>query len=404
MGQSLRDFLFAQSVRQPRRSRPPRRAINSWLEPRNFVFLVLALVLGVGGARRLWLGLRARRAIARLGDLDVTPAEIALAGGFGRPALAELFRLLAEGKTAEVRDAAGRALAGVWRRDDLIAEEEQALIRRGFTVRWLARRRYPRDLERPIACEAEFGVPFLRENPGEVGPQNLEWSARILGAKRADLESFTDWRSGEGKLSFAVHPGDFPGQGPHKLVLEARVRTAGLGDAWRIDLPKIPFQFELDPSLDPGAIATAPDASRGERFRAAISLKRGESREGENIYARLSETAALANPPVLAITGDLPCDLAHWVEIEFEASEVRLAAGRVVALAHPQGSGSARPVERPIHANDAGLTDVRLDPGRTRLRARLAPDLEMAWSSPEVRSIWPETIVTDWIEVEIVRR
>jgi hypothetical protein len=43
-------------------------------------------------------------------------------------------------------------------------------------------------------------------------------------------------------------------------------------------------------------------------------------------------------------------------------------------------------------------------PGTYRLRAVLEPDADRGWGDPEIRSIWPEAIVTDWLEVEVVRR
>ena len=38
------------------------------------------------------------------------------------------------------------------------------------------------------------------------------------------------------------------------------------------------------------------------------------------------------------------------------------------------------------------------------MRALLTADADKGWDDPDVRSIRPEPIVTDWIEVEVVRR
>jgi hypothetical protein len=38
------------------------------------------------------------------------------------------------------------------------------------------------------------------------------------------------------------------------------------------------------------------------------------------------------------------------------------------------------------------------------MRVILTADPELGWTDPEVRSLWPGTIETRWVEVEIVRR
>ena len=60
------------------------------------------------------------------------------------------------------RDAAGRAIAALWAQDQLIAEEEQALVRRGYAANWSARRRYPRAIRSEIPITVTYGLPFLQ--------------------------------------------------------------------------------------------------------------------------------------------------------------------------------------------------------------------------------------------------
>ena len=43
-------------------------------------------------------------------------------------------------------------------------------------------------------------------------------------------------------------------------------------------------------------------------------------------------------------------------------------------------------------------------PGTRRLRVWLEPDPDRGWTDPDIRSIWPETIKTGWVNLEIVRR
>ena len=107
------------------------------------MLVVLGSVVLVGGGRRLLQAWKARKAVARLSQPDVTPQEIESVAPFGRSGLHELFRIFSEPSSTTLRDAAGQAISVLWAHDQLIAEEEQALVRRGYTVQWVARRRYP---------------------------------------------------------------------------------------------------------------------------------------------------------------------------------------------------------------------------------------------------------------------
>ncbi len=55
------------------RTKPGR---NWFSEPKSAVWMVLAAVVIIGGGRRLRWALRARKAVARLGEPDVTPEQI----------------------------------------------------------------------------------------------------------------------------------------------------------------------------------------------------------------------------------------------------------------------------------------------------------------------------------------
>ena len=265
---------------------------GAWLaDPRTAVLGFLGSALLIGGGRKVWQSIRAKRAVAALGAPDVRPEEVLEAANHGREGVMELFRLLGpDGKPAskgagpawtdladnelpphvkatprEVRDAAGQALSILWAKDDLIVEEEKALVRRGFAVNWKARRRYPRGLRVPIPIEASFGVPFLVEGDRGVGPSSLEWSYRILGAERANLEVASPWVKGPGLARFEVEPADFPTLGPHRLAMAAKVRVVGLTDDWEIELPHLPFSFEFDPILAVEALLTTEDEPRADR-------------------------------------------------------------------------------------------------------------------------------------------
>ncbi len=255
---------------------------RNWLrEPKTAVWIILLAAIALGGWRKLRIAWRARKAVARLEDPRVTPEEVTAAAEHGRAAVWELLRIFSSTTSEPLREAAGRALGRLWFLDQLVAEEEQAIVRRGYTVTWSARRRYPRALRAELPIAVKFDVPFLEDAPGRVRPENLEWSHRVLGTRRATLQEFSPWAAGQGRAAFRIVPADFESNGPHRLVLQTRVRTTGLTDSWEFELPHVPFNLEFDPFLQIDAITTLPDSSRDPQIEQAIRLEPGEPRDGE---------------------------------------------------------------------------------------------------------------------------
>jgi hypothetical protein len=385
----------------PPREKGPRarRGWLSWADPRTAVLATLVTAAVVGGGRRWLKAVNARKAAARLEEPDVDPKEIEAAAGHGREGLLALFRLLEGGKDTARRHAAGRALARLWAADELIAEEEKAVVTRGLDVRWLARRRYPARLDRPIPIGVDLDLAFL-DGAGAllIRPDQLEWSWRVVGARRASVETYSEWAPGPCRARFAIEPTDFPGPGPHTLVLQARVRTGeGLTSRWEHPLPHVRFSFELDPRLEVGAILTLPDAGREAVFAGAVRLETtpGEGGDGPRFLA-IGSSLLMRDPPRLAITGVLPCDLAHAAALEFEGIDGAVPLGPVIVKADAGSTIVALEV--------CGEVDASARPGSTRARVILTADPALGWADPEVRSVWPGTIATAWAAVELVRR
>ncbi len=318
----------------------PRR---HWLrEPKSAVWIILASVLVIGGWRKLRSAWRARKAVGRLEDPRVTPEEVEATAEHGRAAVWELLRVFSSNAADPLKHAAGRALARLWLLDQLVAEEEKAIVRRGYTVTWNARRHYPRALRAEIPIIVNFEVPFLDDEGRRVGPSNLEWSHRILGARRATLEEYSPWVAGRGRAAFTIVPGDFTTNGPHRLVLQTRARTAGLTDSWELELPHVPFNLEFDPFLQLDAILTLPDSTRDDLVARAIRLEPTPTRENEPASFLLLNTEwALRNPPRLVVATPLPCDLAHAISVEFEGMAEAVPAGRLILSG--QGMQTIRP-------------------------------------------------------------
>jgi hypothetical protein len=384
---------------------------RSWLtEPRTAVLLVLGAVVFIGGGRRLLMAWASRKAVARLTEPDVTPEEIEQAARFGRAGLYELFRIMGEAPAPAQREAAWRALASLWAGDQLIAEEEKALVRRGFTALWHARRRYPRAIRAEIPIRVTYGIGPLGAAEAGITQANLEWSHRITGARRAGLEEPSAWTAGSGLAEFSIVPSDFEGNGPHRVVLQPRVRTKGLTESWELDLPHMPFGFEFDPRLEVNSLLALPDEPRGETMARSIRLEVPTlSNDSPARFLPLNEQMTVRNPPCIEVATPLPCDLAHNVFLEIEGVAGRHAAGTVLL----GGQGSDRPTGARTPAASqsfplapiAPLSADAIDrPGKRRLRVILEPDADRGWTDPAIRSIWPGTIETDWVAVEIMRR
>jgi hypothetical protein len=372
--------------------------------------MALAAIILIGGGRRLLWAWRARRAVSRLSDSSVTAEEIEAVAAYGRAGAWELLRIFSTSESAPIREAAGRALARLWRDDELVAEEEQALVRRGCAVTWHARRRYPRSLRAAIPLVVTYDIPFLPDDPSFVRADNLEWSHRIVGARRAALEEFSAWKAGRGEVAFSVIPDDFPTNGPHRLVLQTRVRTCGLSDAWEFELPHVPFQFDFDPVLRLESILTLPDAPRDDAMTRAIRLEAATTDLAEPPrLLTLGGDWVLRAPPRLAVETPLPSDLAHRASIELEGHTGRFPAGSIMlsgqGLAHRGETTPATEVRRFPIGPIATLPEGTIErPGPRRIRIHLEADAQLGWADPDVRSVWPGSVATNWAQAEIIRQ
>jgi hypothetical protein len=387
---------------EPRRPKTrERRGWPSWADPRTAVLATLVTAAVVGGGRRWLRAANAGKAAARLEEADVAPGEIEAAANHGRVGLLALFRLLESGKTTAQRHAAGRALARLWAADELVAEEEKAVVTRGLDVKWLARRRYPAHLDRPIPIGIDLALPFLDQTMSMVRPDQLEWSWRVVGARRASVETFSEWAPGPCRVRFAIEPLDFVGSGPHTLVLQAKVRTSeGLTSRWEHPLPHVRFSFELDPKLDVNAILTLPDATREAVFAESVRLENDPYRGADGPrFLAIGDSVLLRDPPRLGISGVPPCDLAHAATLELEGTATAVPLAPVIARAD---AGPAVLDLAPRGDGEGGAASAR--PGPTRARVVLTADPSLGWADPDVRSVWPGTITTAWHPVELVRK
>ncbi len=246
--------------RAPRERASDETAGRHWLfEPKTAVWMALAAAVLVGGGRKLSAWWQARRPFHALARPTSRQTRSKLSRSMGGPVFTSRshFQLIPVGIGATGR----RARAGA----SLAARSACRGGREGRCSAWVLR-----DLERPPALPSwawlrdsdrrHLRSPVSREGGRRVGPENLEWSHRVIGAGRAALEEFSPWAPGPGRVAFTIFPGDFETNGPHRLVLETRIRTAGLTDSWELEPPHEPFNFEFDPLLRLDAIMTIRDS------------------------------------------------------------------------------------------------------------------------------------------------
>ena len=141
-------------------------------------------------------------------------------------------------------------------------------------------------------------------------------------------------------------------------------------------------------------------------MRSASSPRRSTP-DHKTVFLPLNAEMAIRNPPRVVVATPLPCDLSHRAFLEIDQVASRFPAGAIVL----SGQGNSRAESAGASATQsfaigpiAPIPHEAIDrPGRRRLRIVLEADPDLGWTDPEIRSIWPGTIETEWVEVEIVR-
>lgn len=390
-------------VRKPL-SRNTIRTEKPFSDPRRWVFIAVVAFLALGGGRKWLAGRRGLRMADRLAANQATPDEIRSSHQFGRAVVRDLFQVMAEGPSTQHRLAAIEALVRLWQADELIAEEEKAIVTRSMVADWQIRRKYPRGLTGPIEITATFGMPQLTDvKLNEWFARHLRWQYRISGTRRVTDDAWQAAPIAFPRCSIEIMPDDFPDDGPHRLLLHLRVATDSLTDNWQIDLPAQTTSFEWDDHLQPNALATLPDSHRASQWAAAIGFIAPAAVEAAPVFLKLNEQFAIRNPPMPALKRPLPCDLAHRVVIELDQSSGRWHAGQWLEAAHTHNTQAQAWTTWPAEAACATPPATPLHGGTYRMRVVLEPTPARGWSDPHIRSVWPEAITSDWVEVQLVR-
>ena len=390
--------------------KPGQRTIGDpakqFADPRRWVFIAVVGFLVVGGGRKWLSAKRGRQMADKLAENKATPDEIRSSARHGRLVVQDLFRVMAEGVSAEHRLAATESLVRLWRADELIPEEEKAIVTRSLVVDWQIRRKYPRLLSGQIQIRALFGVPKLVDH--ELNSwlmEHLRWSYRVTGTRRAADDAWTVCKVAPARVGFEIITDDFPEDGPHRLILHLRLKTHELTDNWELDLPAQSTSFDWDDHLQPGALVTLPDSQRAELWASSIVFMGASGDDASPVFVQLDHQFALRNPVLPALKLPIPCDLAHRMMLEIENVAGRWSAGEWIESAQTMiVSDGVLPKIWPekafrVSGDESGLTRG----GQYRMRVVLEPNPERGWSDPMIRSVWPDSIVSEWVNVDVVR-
>ena len=256
----------------------------------------------------------------------------------------------------------------------------------------------------PIPIEASYGVPFLVEGgpgvsavePGMVAPGPGGRAGRPGGALPLG------GRAGPGPVR--GRPRRLPDPGPHRLALAARVRVVGLTDAWELELPHIPFSFEFDPILAVEALLTRRRRPRAEAFARSIRL---DAPPEPTTRPRLPRPRRRPGPPRPARPGRRHPPALRPGPRAWPSSSRASPAGSAPARWSSAARTRARaPATRRFPIGPIlGLPPGAIDrPGERRIRAVLTADPDLGWADPDVRSLWPGTLTTDWATVRVIRK
>ena len=185
-------------ARRPRGRASGEVAGRRWLsEPKTAVWFALAAAVLIGGGRKLSAWWQARKAVFVLARPTSLPEEIEAVAEHGRAGVYELLRIFSSSPSEPARLAAGRALARLWLLDQLVAEEEKAVVRRGYTVTWSAPAPLP-----ACACAARFRSRSLTRCPfsrrGAAVSDRRTWNGRTACWARGERPSRSSRRGPPG--------------------------------------------------------------------------------------------------------------------------------------------------------------------------------------------------------------
>lgn len=383
---------------------------NPMADPRRWMFIAIVAFLVIGGGRKWLKSVHGRRISDKIADGTASPEEIRSSFQFGRIVVADLLQVLTEGKTPEIRNSAFESLVQLWKADELISEEEKAIVTRSVQIEWHQRRKYPRALTGSFQISARLGFPDTADQTVNQWLQShLQFSRRLTGSRRAAYEVWQAVPHHSADVQAELHAGDFPEDQVHRIALFVKVKTDDLTSSWELELPAFPTSFEWDRHLNLNALAGPAIDSEMATIQNAFNWRTNQisnSQENPRIVP-ISDSFAIRNPPDLYVELPMPRDLSHQAFIEIKGCESLIPAGSWIMATRNKIDPSANSEIKCQNwsiAPDSIVADDKIGHGgKFELRVVLEPSPERGWSDPEIRSVYPNQIKTAWTEIEIVR-
>lgn len=397
-------------VRRPSQSRNSSPS-SPMADPRRWMFISVVAFLMFGGGRKWLKSIHGRRLADKIAHGTANPDEILGSYRYGRVVVQDLFEALTGGASDEIRHSAFEALVRLWQADELIAEEEKAIVTRSFQIKWNHRRKYPVSLNGTFDISATYGLFELKDSELQRWlSDHSRWSYRIQGTRRAVDEQ---WKQNLCDPPFAlteINSRDFPENTVHRIALFVRFRTFNQTSNWEIELPSQPTSFEWDLNLELNALLAPIVESELDVFTNAMNWQPaslpGPGQEGPRLV-QISPGFAIHNPPETVISSPLPRDLSHAVFIELQGVTGLIPAGEWLIACRKSSENLFQSYRSGSHwdvSPDSYIDDQLIGhAGRFQMRLVLKPIAHRGWANPEIRSVFNSKISFPWVEIEIVR-
>lgn len=380
-------------------------------DPRRWMFISVVAFLMFGGGRKWLKSIQGRRLADKIAQGNANAAEILGSYRFGRVVVQDLFEVLSGGSSDEIRYSAFESLVRLWQADELVAEEEKAIVARSFQIKWNHRRKYPLGLDGTFDISATYGLFELKDSGLRKWlSDHSQWSHRIQGTRRAIDDQ---WNQNLGDPPFVlteINSRDFPENTVHRIALFVRFKTFNQSSNWEIELPGQPTSFEWDVNLDSNALLAPLIESELDLFKDAflwqVASLPGPGQETVR-FVQISPGFAIHNPPETVIRSPLPRDLSHAVFIELQGVPDLILAGEWLIACRKSSDNSIQSgrVGSTFHVTPSCYIDDHLigHAGKSQMRLVLKPIAHRGWANPEIRSVLNSSISFPWVEIEIVR-
>ena len=391
-------------VRKPGQRRDGQNP-SPMVDPRRWIFIAVVAFLIFGGIRR-WMAARAGQKTAdRIANGIASQDEIRNSFRHGRAVLPDLLAMLGEETSIDQKKAAFEALLRLWQADELIPEEEKAILTRAFQIRWKQRRKLPRDFSGIFQIHVFIGLPEIEdESCRQWLKSHLTWEMRVSGTRRATDDQWKKINDSEMKLVIEINSRDFPEETVHRIMLHTRATTTHLTSNWVLDLPSQSTSFEWETHLKALALRADFDDAESKEMQSGLIWRESELESNqESQLLQISHSFGIFKLPTPQLKLPLPRDISHDVILIIDGINSHISLNHAVMECRQQPASTQQIRTLPLKIQNLIADDQISHAGKYKARLILKPRPELGWADPEIRSVWPESLEFPSIEIEIVR-